>query len=158
MEIVLIAAMAANRTIGKDGNLPWCIPEDLKRFKRLTTGHAILMGRVTFESIGSKPLPDRRNMVLTTQSLSIPSVETFSSIEDVLNLLNVQILFVIGGSSVYAQMLPFADRVELTRLDRDYDGDSKLISFEHCFDLESYKRTDFGRYETWRVKNVFGQK
>lgn len=129
MKIALIAAVSRNRVIGKDGKLPWHISEDLKRFKRLTTGHAVLMGRTTFESLG-KPLPDRRNVVLTSRP--IPGVETYRSIDDALKALNdEERVFVIGGGKIFAQLIERADELYLTLIDHDVEGDTFFPPYEH---------------------------
>lgn len=136
-EIVIIAAVAEkNRVIGKDGRLPWHISEDLRRFKQLTLGHAVLMGRKTFESIVArldKPLPERRNLVLTSrESFSdFHDVEVYPSINDALNAAaNESMLFIIGGESVYRETLPLADRLELTIVNGDYEGDAFFPEYQ----------------------------
>lgn len=86
MEIILIAAMADNRVIGNKGQLPWYLPEDLQNFKRLTTGGVVIMGRKTYESIG-KPLPNRRNIVLSSQELEFPGIDVSHSIQEMLDML-----------------------------------------------------------------------
>ena len=137
-EIVLIAALAEkNRVIGKEMDLPWHLPEDLKRFKRLTLGHPLLMGRATFESLVHQfggPLKHRRNMVLTSRGLveGYPEIETFASIEAALDAVqDAPILFIGGGATVYEQFLPLADRMELTLVDGDYEGDTYFPAYEH---------------------------
>jgi len=117
-ELVLIAAVAEkNRVIGHDRDLPWHIPEDLKHFKRLTTGHPLLMGRRTFESVVHQfggPLPDRRMVVLTSQAPlpDYPDIETYPSIEAALSALaDADTVFVGGGQTIYEQFLPRADRL-----------------------------------------------
>ena len=136
-EIAIIAAVAEeNRVIGRDKDLPWHIPEDLQHFKRLTTGHALLMGRRTFESIVHQfggPLPNRRMAVLTTQGPfeEYPEVETFSSVEAALEALaDEEIVFIGGGASIYEQFLPRADRLELTLIEGEYEGDTYFPPFE----------------------------
>lgn len=125
----MIAAVSRNRVIGTDGKLPWHISEDLKRFKRLTTGHPVLMGRKTFESLG-KPLPNRRNVVLTSRQ--IQGVETYSSLPMALDALkDEEKVFVIGGGDLYAQLLERADELHLTILDRDAEGDTFFPPYEH---------------------------
>ena len=122
MKIALIAAIGRNRVIGKDGVLPWHIPQDLKRFKQLTTGHTVLMGRRTFESLG-KPLPRRRNVVVTSRP--IPGVETFHSVNAALQVLaEEEKVFVIGGARLYGRLLREADELYLTFVHLDVDGDS----------------------------------
>lgn len=137
-EIVLIAALAEkNRVIGREGGLPWHIPEDLKRFKRLTLGHPVLMGRKTFESIvralGS-PLPDRRSVVLTSGGSleGFPDVETCASVAEAVNKLQGEdVIFVAGGESVYRQTIHMADRLELTLVEGAWEGDAHFPTWEH---------------------------
>lgn len=137
-EIVLIAAVAeSNRVIGDGKDLPWHIPEDLKHFKRMTSGHPLLMGRTTFESIVHQfggPLPDRRMMVLTSKPElpDFPNIETFASIKEALRAVDPsETLFIGGGGNVYEQFLPMADRMELTLVEGDYEGDTYFPEFEH---------------------------
>lgn len=129
MKLVIIAALGRNRVIGKDGKLPWHISEDLKRFKCLTTGHTVLMGRKTFESLG-KPLPNRRNVVLTSQEIS--GVETYPTLAQALHALEQEEkVFVIGGGEVFAQLLDQADELHLTLVDKDVEGDTYFPPYEH---------------------------
>ena len=138
-EIILIAAVAdENRVIGKEGELPWHLPEDLKRFKRLTSGHPLLMGRRTFASLTQhfegEPLPERRCVVLTSRGRlpEYPEVETYASIEEALDALSgVDHLFIGGGEDVYRQFLPMADRLELTLVEGHYEGDTYFPAYEH---------------------------
>ncbi len=103
MKLIIIAALNKKRVIGHNGKLPWHISEDLKRFKRLTIGHAVLMGRKTFESMG-KPLPDRRNVVLSSKK--IPGVETYSTVAAALGALKDQEkIFMIGGGKIFERVL-----------------------------------------------------
>lgn len=109
----MIAAMDRNRVIGVQGGMPWRLPDDLKRFRRLTDGGTVVMGRKTFESIG-RPLPGRRNVVVTRRGeFGGDGIEVVSSLNDALR----DGVFVIGGGEVYAQALPRADRMELTLVD-----------------------------------------
>jgi len=122
--IALVAAMDRHRVIGLKNELPWHLPDDLKRFKELTTGHAILMGRKTWESIG-RPLPKRRNIVLSRQEdLNLPDgVQQVQSPEEALDVVAGEgMLFVIGGGEVYAQFLPLADELFLTEVHTDVEG------------------------------------
>lgn len=129
MKLVIIAVLGRNRVIGKDGKLPWYISEDLKRFKRLTTGHTVLMGRKTFESLG-KPLPNRRNVVLTSQEIS--GVETYPTLAQALQVLDDQEkVFVIGGGEIFAQLLDHADEMHLTLVDQHVEGDTYFPPYEH---------------------------
>lgn len=115
--------MDRNRVIGKDGELPWRLPNDLKRFKRLTQGHPILMGRKTWESIG-RPLPGRLNLVLTRDpAFQAEGVEVVRSPEEALEKTGDRPwLFVIGGEHVYGAFLPRAERLYLTRVDAETEG------------------------------------
>ena len=125
MKISIIVAAAANNVIGRDGELPWQLPEDLKRFKQLTIGKPVIMGRLTYESIG-RPLPDRRNIVLSTcKGLNIDGCEVVDTPDAAIRLAGgAEEVMVIGGSGVYAQMLPMADRIYMTRIDAMVDGDT----------------------------------
>jgi len=129
VKLALIAAVGHRRAIGRDGKLPWHIPEDLKRFKRLTTGHAVLMGRGTWESLG-RPLPGRRNVVLS--SSPVPGIESYASLDESLRALaSAERVFVIGGGTLYAQLIDRADELYLTLVDRDVEADTFFPPFEH---------------------------
>lgn len=139
----MIAAVAEkNRVIGREKDLPWHIPEDLQHFKRLTSGHPLVMGRRTFESIVHQfggPLPNRRMMVLTSQPQldDYPDIETFASIDDALAAVDgAGTVFIGGGGNVYEQCLPYADRLELTLIEGDYEGDTYFPEFEHLVGTE----------------------
>lgn len=122
--LALIVAMARNRGIGLQGKLPWHVPEDLKRFKALTMGHAILMGRATHESIG-RALPGRRNVVLTTTGATWAGCESVRSLDDALSLVRDDAMpFIIGGAQLYAAALPRVTHLFVTQLDRDVEADT----------------------------------
>ena len=125
MKIKLIAAVDRNFAIGKRGSLLFKIPEDLKLFKRLTTGHIVLMGRKTFESLGCKPLPDRVNIVISTTKKYDDGVITFerltAAVEYSKHSFPDKDLYVVGGGRVYEESLKYADEVILTRYDRAYE-------------------------------------
>lgn len=124
--ISIIVAVARNGVIGGGNTLLWHISEDLKRFKALTTGHPVVMGRKTFESLG-RPLPNRTNVVVTRQHIEIPGCTVAGSLEEVLALFPAQEeVFVTGGGQIYAQALPLADRIYLTTVMRDYEGDTRF--------------------------------
>jgi dihydrofolate reductase len=125
MRLTLVVACAENRVIGRDGDLPWRLPDDLKRFRRLTTGHAILMGRRTWESIG-RPLPGRRNVVVSTRGpVAAEGVETFASLDAALDAVSDDPQpFVIGGEALYAAALARAACIELTRVHATPEGDA----------------------------------
>lgn len=123
--ISLVVATARNLAIGKDNQLLWHLPNDLKFFKKTTSGHAVIMGRKTYESIG-KPLPNRRNIIITRQeNYSAEQIETVPSIEAALALCEGDDeVFVIGGAEIYRLTLPRADRIYLTRVDVALEGDA----------------------------------
>lgn len=123
--LALVVAMARNRGIGLGGALPWHLPEDLKRFKALTLGHALVMGRKTHQSIG-RPLPGRRNIVVTRSGATFPGCETAASLGEALALARQTdaLPMVIGGAELYAQALPQATHLYLTQVDRDVEADT----------------------------------
>lgn len=125
--VTLILARARNGVIGAKGGLPWHLPEDLAFFKRTTMGHPIVMGRKTWESIG-RPLPGRRSVVVTRdRSFSAAGAETVHSLDEAIALCSgADEIFVIGGAHLYADALPRADRLLLTEIHADFDGDTFL--------------------------------
>ena len=121
--ISIIAAVARNMAIGRGNELIYWLPNDLRRFKALTTGHTIIMGRRTFESLPMGALPNRRNIVLTRSGKEFPGAETYSSLREALDsCLPSEEVFVIGGATVYAEALPLADRLCLTEVDDEPEG------------------------------------
>lgn len=122
--IALIAALGNRRVIGIDNHLPWRIPADLRRFQELTTGHTVVMGRKTMESIG-RPLPGRENIVLS-QSLktALSGYTLMRDVDEVLTIAKTRLVWIIGGESVYRAFLPHADRLYLTQIMADFDGDA----------------------------------
>jgi len=141
-KLSIIAAMDRNRVLGYKNDIPWHIPHDLRRFKRITSGHTIIMGRKTFESLPG-PLPKRRTIVITSSTgYSAPGIEVVKSIEDSIRIADKKHEnFVAGGANIYEQFLPFADKLYLTHIDAEYKGDTyfpeidyskwKLIEEEH---------------------------
>ncbi len=133
-EVVLIAAVARNGVIGRDNSLPWHLPEDMKHFRRVTAGHAVLMGRKTWESLPERfrPLPGRRNVVLSRQAgWQAPGAETAASLPAALQVLSgADRVFVIGGAELYAVALPMADGLILTEVQQAYEGDARFPSLE----------------------------
>lgn len=117
MSVSIIVAIASNNAIGFNNDLIWHISDDLKRFKKITNGHSIIMGRKTFDSIG-RALPNRRNIVISRQkSLSIEGVEAVDSLEKAIELTKLESeVFVIGGGTIYEQALPIANKLYLTRV------------------------------------------
>lgn len=118
MTINIIAAVAKNRAIGKDNRLIYWLPNDLKRFKQLTTGNTIIMGRKTFESLPKGALPNRRNIVLSRSTKELPGCDCYPSLKEALaHCQDDEQLFIIGGASIYKQTMPIADRLYLTEID-----------------------------------------
>ena len=119
MKISVIVAMAINRAIGFENHLLWHIPEDLRHFKALTLGHAVIMGRKTFESLPCGALPQRRNIVISATKRYLDGCEVYPSVEKAIEACEDEPeVFVIGGESVYRQFLPMADRIYLTLVER----------------------------------------
>jgi dihydrofolate reductase len=130
--LALVAAVARNGVIGAANALPWRLPEDLRHFRALTTGHAIVMGRRTFESIG-RALPGRQNIVVTSRALDAPDVATARSLAEALAQVRMPPpVFCIGGGELYRAALPLADRLHLTEIDRDFDGDTRFPAFDRA--------------------------
>ena len=157
--VSIIVAVAENGVIGDKNALLWHISEDLKHFKALTTGHPVIMGRKTYESLG-RPLPNRTNVVVSRREIEIPGCRVVHSLEEALGLFpEDEEVFVIGGAQIYAQALPLADCFYLTRVMHAYPGDTlfpewdeaewRLIASEafpcgreypYPFSLETYER------------------
>ena len=144
--IRIIVACAENRVIGKNGEIPWYLPEDLKHFKELTMNHTVIMGRKTFESIG-KALPGRRNIVLSRSVKKIDGCEVVNSFQKALETATGEI-YIIGGESLYKEALPIADVLEITEVHLKPDGDTffpkvepesfRLVKEEHFAGNPSY--------------------
>ena len=124
-ELTIIAAVSINNVIGNNNKLIWKLSNDLKRFKNLTTNHSVIMGRKTFESLPN-PLPDRDNIVITRDTnYSKPNIQVCSSIEDAINLTKTDTQpFIIGGGEIYSQTINIVDKIELTRVHEEFDGDA----------------------------------
>ena len=137
LPLALIAALAANRVIGRDNRMPWHLPADLKHFKAMTLGKPIIMGRKTWDSLG-RPLPGRLNLVVSRQpGLQLEGAEVFADLETALvraeqwaREQGVDELMLIGGGQLYAQALPLAQRLYLTRIDAEPAGDAFFPPFE----------------------------
>jgi dihydrofolate reductase len=134
--------MSSNRVIGVNNTLPWHLSEDLKHFKSLTTGHTIIMGRKTYESIG-RPLPNRRNIVISRNSnTSYEGVEVVHSLEDAFSIsTNDKEVFVIGGSNIYEQALSFVDQLYITEIKKSFIGDAFFPEINKQIWIE-YSRDD----------------
>lgn len=133
--ISLVVAVAKNNVIGKEGNLPWYYPEDLKYFRNLTYGHKILMGRKTFDSILSKNkklLPGRTHLVATRDPhFSYPEVDVITDLESFFQQNHEEEIFVIGGAEIFKVALPYADRLYITHIDKEYYGDVYFPSVDY---------------------------
>lgn len=134
--ITLVLAMAENGVIGNGGAIPWRISEDMKRFKSLTVGKTVVMGRKTWDSLPRKPLPDRINIVVTRQAdWSADGAVTAASLDDALDKArNAAEIMIIGGGEIYRAALPRADRIELTEVHGAFDGDTHF-----AFDRASWR-------------------
>ena len=129
MEKIIIVAIAENGVIGKDGDIPWHYPEDLKHFKEKTMGHPVIMGSSTYRSLPEdyRPLPERKNIVLTRSGIETDeSVSVANSLEEAYSIAekDPQKAFIIGGSTIYEQTLEDADRMIITRVHKEFDGDT----------------------------------
>ena len=133
MTVSLVVAASINNVIGSDGGLPWHLPDDLRHFKRLTTGKPVVMGRRTFESIG-RPLPDRRNIVMTSNpDYAATGCEVVSSVSEVLDLVgDADEVMIIGGGQMYRDFLEHADRIYLTRVQAYVAGDTRFPKIDEA--------------------------
>jgi dihydrofolate reductase len=143
VSLSLVAAVARGGVIGRDGTIPWRLPEDMRRFRKLTTGHPVVMGRLTWESLPERfrPLPGRRNVVVTRNpAWRGDGAERAGSLEDALHLLaGSPQVYVIGGAQLYAAALPLADELLLTEIEVDVAGDAFFPAFESA-DFEEVSR------------------
>jgi dihydrofolate reductase len=167
--IVLVVAVAGNGVIGRDGDLPWRLPSDLKRFKQLTLGKPVVMGRRTWDSIG-RPLPGRPNIVITRDpAFSAPDAQVVASLDDALaaarretETLGVDEICVIGGGQIYAQVFDRADVLHVTHVEADVEGDTRFpdidpASFEKVVEEEiprGEKDSHAMHFVTWRRKSA----
>ncbi|MGB5444953.1 MAG: type 3 dihydrofolate reductase [Psychromonas sp.] len=141
MKISMIAAMAEDRVIGLDNNMPWHLPADLTFFKRVTLGKPVIMGRKTFQSIG-RPLPGRKNIVLSRdENLEIDGVSCVQTVEQALSLVaGCDEVMVIGGATIYEQFLPQADRLYLTFIDLKTAGDTQFPDYKKMANWREVQR------------------
>jgi dihydrofolate reductase len=126
--------MSLNRVIGTGGRIPWHLPDDFKWFKQMTTGHVLVMGRKTFESIG-KPLPNRETIVLSRSAFSHPAIQVIRSLEELPPPEAGCRIFICGGAQVYEQALPLCSELYLTLVKRHVEGDTFFPPFEEMFEL-----------------------
>jgi len=146
--IKAIVAMAENRVIGNAGTIPWHLPEDFKFFKATTMGHAVLMGRKTYESIG-KPLPGRENIVLSLTISETPGVTVIQSIDDLKEPTDGRDLFVIGGEEIYRLLLPRIQELYVTKVPRTIEGDTRFPEFESQFNTGT-KVLETNDFTVWK--------
>ncbi|MFI3332944.1 MAG: dihydrofolate reductase [Rikenellaceae bacterium] len=157
--VSIIVAIGANRVIGNNNALLWHITEDMRYFRSVTSGHAVVMGRKTYDSIG-RPLPKRHNVVVTRQDIDIEGCSVVHSLEEALSLLPAEDeIFIIGGAEIYALALPFASRLYITIVGGEFVGDTHFpewesmgwtllksekfergVEFEHPFSFDLYER------------------
>ena len=155
MDKIIIAAVAENRVIGKNGDIPWHIPEDLQHFKEKTEGSTVVMGRKTFQSLPDSftPLPNRENIILTTSDFSPEdeSVELANSLEEAWEKAKNEKIYIIGGAGIYKQTLEDADKMVLTEIHKEYEGDTYFPDFleENWREVnrEENGKFDFVEYE-----------
>ena len=147
-KIALIAAIAKNNAIGFENKLIYWLPNDLKRFKELTTGHTIIMGSNTFRSLPKGALPNRRNIVLSRKENSFLGTETFKSLEEALaNCINEEIVYIIGGEMLYKTALPMADILCLTEVDDTPDNADAFFPEFNRREWEVIEKEQFGKDE-----------
>jgi dihydrofolate reductase len=162
VKFALVAAVAANGVIGRDGGMPWHYPADLRRFRETTTGHPVVMGRRTYEAIAARldgPLPNRHNVVLSSRDLDLPAgAEVAGSVDEARRAaeraaaaMGVETVYVVGGATVYEQFLPLADRLVLTELHDTYEGDTRFPEYDPAawaeVDRDARDAFDFVAYE-----------
>lgn len=166
MKISMIAALSENGIIGRDNTLPWNFPEDLKYFKKMTLGKPIIMGRNTFESIGSRPLPGRHNIILTQQAdFQAPNCSVVHSREEAIALCKeteenqetkeTQEIMIIGGAKIYQLFLPMATRLYLTMIHQNVVGDTYFpkLNWKEWQTISEEKQPEFSWVVLDRIKN-----
>ncbi len=170
MSINIIAAMAKNRVIGYNNKLPWSIPQDLEHFKKVTSGKdsAVVMGRKTWESLPKKPLPNRRNYVLTKNNFhtTFPDGLVLKDLDDIIHLKKIyNNIWIIGGQTIYEQYInkPYIDRIYLTEIEDNHEGDTFFPEIPEYFlktiqgESKIYKRNavSFGNYNINMYSNCY---
>ena len=139
----IVVAISENHAIGKDNQLLWYLPKDLKHFKEITTGGTVIMGRKTYESVG-KPLPNRRNIVVTRQNITIEGCEVVNSIEAALALCADEVeVFIIGGAEIYRQAMAVTNRIYLTIVHQNFDADTYFPEIKE----DEWKETEREDYQ-----------
>ena len=149
--ISIIVAIAQNGIIGDKNSLLWHIKEDMRFFRTTTSGHAVIMGRKTFESLGSKPLPKRKNIVITRSEREFEGAYAAHSLEEAIAMAEGdEEIFIIGGAQIYREALSVADRMYITRVERDYEGDTLFPEIDYTqWRLISEQRYERGEEYEW---------
>ena len=149
--ISIIVAIAQNGIIGDKNSLLWHIKEDMRFFRTTTSGHAVIMGRKTFESLGSKPLPKRKNIVITRSDLTFEGALTAHSLDEAIEMAEGdEETFIIGGAQIYRAALAVADRMYITRVEHDYQGDTSFPEVDYSqWRLVSEERHERGEEYEW---------
>ncbi|MFD2871107.1 dihydrofolate reductase [Mucilaginibacter ximonensis] len=150
MTISIVVAISENHAIGKDNQLLWHLPKDLKHFKEITTGGTVIMGRKTYDSVG-KPLPNRRNIIITRQQIEIAGCEVANSLQAALDLCrDHKEVFIVGGAEIYKQAMPLTDRIYLTIVHENFEGDTYFPEIKP----DTWKETERTDHEA-DEKNAF---
>ena len=143
MNINIVVAIGSNNAIGKNNKLLWHLPKDLKHFKELTTGHTVIMGRKTYDSVG-KPLPNRRNIVITRQQIDIPGCEVVNSLDQAIGLCkSEEEVFIVGGAEIYKQAMQVTNSIYLTIVHQSFDGDTYFPEIK----ADEWKETEREDYQ-----------
>jgi len=153
--ISIIVAVSKNGVIGVDNKLPWNLPEDLKRFKELTTGNVVIMGRKTYESIG-KPLPNRINIVVTRdKNFFVPGVLSANSLDSaLLKAGGNKDIFIIGGGEIYKQSMGFVDKLYITEVDMEVEGDTTFPTISNTWNISNEETFEGGKFLTYTKNKV----
>jgi dihydrofolate reductase len=142
MIITIVVATAENHAIGKDNKLLWYLPNDLKHFKTITSGHTVIMGRKTYDSVG-KPLPNRRNIIITRQQIDIPGCEVVNSLEEAVALCKTEEeVFIVGGAEIYRQAMAITNKIYLTIVHQNFEGDTYFPDIDKNIWVET-EREDY---------------
>ncbi|MES2279207.1 MAG: dihydrofolate reductase [Bacteroidota bacterium] len=154
MIISAVVAIAENNAIGKNNELLWRLPNDLKHFRQITTGHTVIMGRKTYDSVG-KPLPNRRNIIITRQKIAIEGCEVVASVDEALVLCTGEPeVFIVGGAEIYKLAMPVTNRIYLTIVHQEFDADAFFPSINYHEWAET-EREDHGTDEKHAIPYSF---
>ncbi|QKJ30549.1 dihydrofolate reductase [Mucilaginibacter mali] len=154
MIISAVVAIAENNAIGKNNQLLWHLPNDLKHFKRITSGHTVIMGRKTYDSVG-RPLPNRRNIIITRQNIEIPGCEVVGSVDEAIALCaGEEEVFIVGGAEIYKLAMPQTDRIYLTIVHQSFNADAYFPQIDDNEWAET-EREDHGTDEKHAIPYSF---